>query len=178
MRSRDRRTIRLCGGAHAKADKFRQASPLSLFQLKTRLQSSRNVPAMRAHCPLLPNCRTLPAPPLEFEFTENVMINDDKIALVQINDPRRLGVSLCLDDFDSGFSPLSYMRHLEFSTLKIDSTFMRGLANDGRGRLLAESIGATGKRHGLALVADGVKDEFRPAQHQREQGFVRVTGPA
>ena len=103
----------------------------------------------------------LPAAQLELEFTENIMIDDDAIVLGQINDLRQLGLSLSLDDFGAGFSSLSYLTRLEFSTLKIDHTFVRALENDDRSRRLAESICAIGKSLGLALVAKGVESKYQ-----------------
>lgn len=103
----------------------------------------------------------LPAELLELEFTENVMIDDDEIVLAQIRELRARGISLSLDDFGTGFSSLSYLTRFDFSTLKIDRTFVRALENDERSRRLAESICAIGKSLGLALVAEGVETEFQ-----------------
>ncbi|MEO8104673.1 MAG: EAL domain-containing protein [Betaproteobacteria bacterium] len=119
----------------------------------------------------------LPAARLELEFTENVMIDDDEIVLAQIRQLRELGVSLSLDDFGTGFSSLSYLTRFEFSTLKIDRTFVRALENDDRSRRLAESICAIGKSLGLALVAEGVESEYQAAAMTRfgvnyMQGFL------
>jgi len=103
----------------------------------------------------------LPAALLELEFTENIMIDDDEIVFAQITELRDLGVSLSLDDFGTGFSSLSYLSRFEFSTLKIDRTFVRALDHDERSRRLAESICAIGKSLGLALVAEGVESEYQ-----------------
>ncbi|MCY7388279.1 MAG: EAL domain-containing protein, partial [Burkholderiales bacterium] len=105
----------------------------------------------------------LPASLLELECTENIMIDDDTIVLAQIKDLRDHGVSLSLDDFGTGFSSLSYLTRFEFSTIKIDRTFVRALESDDRSRRLAESICAIGKSLGLALVAEGVETEFQAA---------------
>ncbi|MEO8385985.1 MAG: EAL domain-containing protein [Betaproteobacteria bacterium] len=100
---------------------------------------------------------------LELEFTENIMIDDDSVVFAQIKELRERGVSLSLDDFGTGFSSLSYLTRFEFSTLKIDRTFVRALESDERSRRLAESICAIGKSLGLALVAEGVETEFQAA---------------
>ena len=89
------------------------------------------------------------------------MIDDDAIVLAQIRELRALGVSLSLDDFGTGFSSLSYLTRFDFSTLKIDRTFVSALESDERSRRLADSICAIGKSLGLALVAEGVETEFQ-----------------
>ena len=114
---------------------------------------------------------------LELEFTENVMIDDDSVVLAQIKELRARGVSLSLDDFGTGFSSLSYLTRFEFSTLKIDRTFVRALESDERSRRLAESICAIGKSLGMALVAEGVETKFQAATMTRfgvdyMQGFL------
>ncbi len=114
---------------------------------------------------------------LELEFTENVMIDDDSVVLAQIKELRERGVSLSLDDFGTGFSSLSYLTRFEFSTLKIDRTFVRALESDERSRRLAESICAIGKSLGMALVAEGVETEFQATTMTRfgvdyMQGFL------
>ena len=105
----------------------------------------------------------MPAALLELEFTENIMIDDDEIVHAQIKQLRSLGVGLSLDDFGTGFSSLSYLTRFDFSTLKIDRSFVSALDNDERSRRLADSICAIGRSLGLALVAEGVETEYQAA---------------
>ena len=58
---------------------------------------------------------------------------------------------------------ISYLTRFDFSTIKIDRTFVRALESDDRSRRLAESICAIGKSLGLALVAEGVETEVQAA---------------
>ena len=136
-----------------------RAQPLAICVNVSALQLHR--PGFCASVAAVLKNRALPASLLELEFTENIMIDDDAIVLAQIRELRALGVSLSLDDFGTGFSSLSYLTRFDFSTLKIDRTFVRALESDERSRRLADSICAIGKSLGLALVAEGVETEFQ-----------------
>ncbi len=101
----------------------------------------------------------LSAHQLELEFTETIMIDNDAVIHAEIQELRALGLKLSLDDFGTGFSSLSYLTRFDFTTLKIDKSFVQMLGHDERGRRVVESICATGKSLGLSLVAEGVESQ-------------------
>ncbi len=105
----------------------------------------------------------LSAAQLELEFTETIMIDDDAVIEAQIRALRDMGLGLSLDDFGTGFSSLSYLTRFEFTTLKIDKSFVNMLGNDGRGRRVVEAICAIGKSLEMTLVAEGVESESQSA---------------
>jgi EAL domain-containing protein (putative c-di-GMP-specific phosphodiesterase class I) len=98
---------------------------------------------------------------LRLELTESVLIAGldpvaDKMATL-----KACGVSFSLDDFGTGFSSLSYLRRLPVAELKIDRSFITGVADSDRDAALVRSIQALAKDLGLATVAEGVET---PAQ--------------
>ncbi len=105
----------------------------------------------------------LSAAHLELEFTETIMIDNDTVIQSQIRALRALGLGLSLDDFGTGFSSLSYLTRFEFTTLKIDKSFVNMLGNDERGRRVVEAICAIGKSLEMTLVAEGVESESQSA---------------
>ncbi len=50
------------------------------------------------------------------------------------------GMSVMLDDFGAGFSSLSYVHQYHFSGLKIDKSFILGLASSVRSRAIVRAI--------------------------------------
>src|SRR6266511_1242660 len=69
-----------------------------------------------------------------------------------------LGCQLALDDFGTGFGTFTYLRHLPVHSLKIDTQFVRGMAESPEDRRIVRSIVAAGKTLALKLVGEGVED--------------------
>ncbi len=69
-----------------------------------------------------------------------------------------MGVSIALDDFGTGYSSLSYLRRLPVDELKIDQSFVIGLAN-GEDDALVREHHRSGAQSAAAGVAEGVETE-------------------
>src|SRR5690606_17976700 len=70
----------------------------------------------------------IPTELLEIEVTESVLVRDYDLALRTLLRLERLGVPTALDDFGTGYSSLAYLQRLPIKTLKIDRSFVQGLA--------------------------------------------------
>src|SRR5690606_33224765 len=70
----------------------------------------------------------IPAELLEIEVTESVLVRDYELAMRTLRRLERLGVPTALDDFGTGYSSLAYLQKLPIRTLKIDRSFVQGLA--------------------------------------------------
>lgn len=70
----------------------------------------------------------IPPELLEIEVTESVLVRDYDLALRTLVRLERLGVPTALDDFGTGYSSLAYLQKLPIKTLKIDKSFVQGLA--------------------------------------------------
>jgi EAL domain-containing protein (putative c-di-GMP-specific phosphodiesterase class I) len=117
-----------------------------------------------------------PAKALAFEVTEGGIMGDPRRALDTLSQLRALGVRLAIDDFGAGQSSLSYLQQLPVDMLKIDHSFVLGLAdqrvNDAIVRLTVE----LGQALGLQVVAEGVEDQatwdrLRAMGCQAAQGY-------
>jgi diguanylate cyclase (GGDEF)-like protein len=101
----------------------------------------------------------LPAGSLVIEVTENSVLADP----VRIRDVlARLtehGVSLSLDDFGTGFSSLGHLKNLPVKELKIDRSFVAGMATDPADAAIVETTIQLAHRLGKRVVAEGVDDE-------------------
>ena len=95
---------------------------------------------------------------LELELTESILIQDTEGVLATVQALKNLGVKLSIDDFGTGYSSLSYLKRLAVDKLKIDQSFVRGLATDAEDAAIVHAI--IQMAHGMKLktVAEGVED--------------------
>lgn len=94
---------------------------------------------------------------LEIEVTEGVLMLDKNYISVALNELYNLGVSLSMDDFGTGYSSLSYLRQYTFDFLKIDRSFVNGIASDKADADLVKATIAMAHSLGLEVVAEGVE---------------------
>jgi len=95
---------------------------------------------------------------LSLEITETAVLADPNRALQALNELVAYGVEASLDDFGTGYSSLTYVRQLPLHELKIDASFVRGLAEAERDRAIVCSTIDLGHRLGMRVIAEGVED--------------------
>ncbi len=100
------------------------------------------------------------APPssLALEITENILMSDPARSMDCLQRLHGMGVRLVLDDFGTGYSSLSYLRRLPVDELKIDRSFVAGLAT-GQDEVIVRSTIDLAHNLGLTVVAEGVESE-------------------
>jgi diguanylate cyclase (GGDEF)-like protein/PAS domain S-box-containing protein len=92
------------------------------------------------------------------EITESTLIHSLDRAANVLAELRALGLQVFLDDFGSGYSSLSYLHRFPVNALKIDRSFISGLATDTADRpAIVESIIALAQSVGANVVAEGVE---------------------
>ncbi len=94
---------------------------------------------------------------VEIELTESLMM-DNKTRLIKVmNEIRKAGFSISVDDFGSGFSSLSLLKDIPATVLKLDKEF---LANDSdKEHIIIDSVINMAKKLNITTVAEGVEDE-------------------
>jgi diguanylate cyclase (GGDEF)-like protein len=130
------------------------------------LRTSINVSARDLHHPefvdelanLLAD-RGVSANQIQLEITEGALMADPRRVLVTLHRLDKLGVALSLDDFGTGYSSLQHLRRLPLAEVKIDRSFVLGMATDGDDRAVVASIIGLGRALGLRVVAEGVEDD-------------------
>jgi diguanylate cyclase (GGDEF)-like protein len=146
-------TLRLCGRSLI-SDK-----PLHCLFAVNLSGASLKDPEFRRF--LLERLRNEPVygPHLCFEITETAAIGN----LAMVNDfieaMRQFGCKFALDDFGSGLSSFSYLKHLKVDYLKIDGVFVRDMATNAIDRSMVEAIHRIGHQMGLKTVAEYVESD-------------------
>jgi diguanylate cyclase (GGDEF)-like protein len=95
---------------------------------------------------------------LTLEITENLVMSDPDGSLRCLDELHEMGVRLVIDDFGKGYSSLSYLRRLPVDEIKIDRSFIIGLA-DGEDETLVRCMIDLAHNLGLSVVAEGVENE-------------------
>jgi len=105
--------------------------------------------ALEQHA-LAPEC-------LHLEVTESEIMQSPMVAIAMLEELRKLGVKIDMDDFGTGHSSLACLQELPLDVLKIDRSF---IANMGRSRNFAAMVHAVTtmvRNLGLTAVAEGIE---------------------
>ncbi|KQO67101.1 hypothetical protein ASF18_10435 [Methylobacterium sp. Leaf89] len=86
-----------------------------------------------------------------------------------------MGVGIIVDDFGVAYSSVGSLRDLRFDGLKVDRSFIQGIVDSPRDRVLLEAILAFARTLGVTVLAEGVETN---AQFQllRQLGCPAVQG--
>lgn len=112
---------------------------------------------------------------LELEITESVLLDKNPHTNSLLRQLQKMGLRLCLDDFGTGFSSLTYLRSWEFDTIKIDKSFIRNIGNSPTDQKIICAVVQLAKSLDVATVAEGVETEEQLSR-VREAGCSRVQG--
>jgi len=101
----------------------------------------------------------VPAVLIHLEITESALMADPHRVLNTITRLDRMGVAISLDDFGTGYSSLQHLRRLPLAEVKIDRSFVLGMATDRGDAAIVRSVIDLAEALGLRAVAEGVEDE-------------------
>lgn len=91
------------------------------------------------------------------EVTEGSVMTAPEAARATLAGLRERGFQVALDDFGTGHSSLAHLRNLPISILKIDRSFVAGIADDHQDLAIARTIVKLARTVGLTVVAEGVE---------------------
>ncbi len=112
---------------------------------------------------------------LEVEITEGSAMHDVDVSIEKMQALRKLGVSISIDDFGTGFSSLTYLKRFPISTLKIDKSFLDEIPGESRDAAIVTTISEMAHNLGMKVVAEGVEKEQQVA-FLRNQGCDVMQG--
>jgi diguanylate cyclase (GGDEF)-like protein/PAS domain S-box-containing protein len=113
---------------------------------------------------------------LELELTESQTLDDSNATINIMLALKRLGVSLSLDDFGTGWSSLSYLRRFPIDRIKIDRSFVKDLHSQPAAEEVVKTILTLSRNLGIVCIAEGVEtreqqDYFNKHNCAEMQGF-------
>jgi EAL domain-containing protein (putative c-di-GMP-specific phosphodiesterase class I) len=101
----------------------------------------------------------LPATLIGFEITETAVIADLSSAMNFIEQVKRLGCRVALDDFGAGLSSFSYLKTIPADYIKIDGGFIKDMLHDPMDHAIVDAINRIGHVAGLKTVAEFVESD-------------------
>ena len=99
----------------------------------------------------------LPASQVVLEITETALLRHTDSSAELLRRLREHGFRIALDDFGTGYSSLAYLRDLPISALKIDRSFVAGMADHRDTLAIVASIVDLARAVDVEVVAEGVE---------------------
>ncbi|MEJ0016967.1 MAG: EAL domain-containing protein [Acetobacteraceae bacterium] len=112
---------------------------------------------------------------LEIEITEGILLQDTDETLAMLRRLRGLGIAIAMDDFGTGYSSLGYLQRFRFDKIKIDRSFIRGLASDPHAAEIVRAVLRMSHAMGIRVNAEGVEHEQQAAL-LRDEGCEEAQG--
>jgi len=112
---------------------------------------------------------------LTLEITESTIMDDAADATRVLTQLRRLGVKIAMDDFGTGYSSLSLLSRIPLDRLKIDRSFVTGMADGSESSHMMKAILALASDLGLHTVVEGV-EELEQYEQLQELGCQACQG--
>jgi diguanylate cyclase len=97
---------------------------------------------------------------IQVEITESALLADPTRAHATVARIAALGVAVSLDDFGTGFSSLQHLRKMPIAEIKIDRTFVGGMADNRDDAAIVRSTVEMARLLGIRTVAEGVETEY------------------
>ena len=117
----------------------------------------------------------VPPHQLVFEITETSELTSLHVARRFISELKKLGCRFALDDFGTGFSSFTHLRHLPVDFVKIEGSFVEGMAGSELDRKMVSSITQLAQSLQLRVIGEHV-DSFVTLSALRESGAEFAQG--
>lgn len=114
---------------------------------------------------------------LELEITESVLLQKNEINIAKLHHLKSLGVSIALDDFGTGYSSLSHLQSFPFDKIKIDKSFVAGMATRPDCAAIVCAVTGLARCLSATTTGEGVEtweqfEMLRAAGCNQAQGFL------
>ncbi len=112
---------------------------------------------------------------LEIELDEKTVMEDVMTSSNSLFAIKATGVRISIDHFGVGYTSISYLKKFPISTIKIDSSFIRGVPNNPDDAAITSSFIALSHQLGIEVVAEGV-ETAEQVQYLSEQNCDLIQG--
>ncbi|SFU77708.1 response regulator receiver modulated diguanylate cyclase/phosphodiesterase [Nitrosomonas eutropha] len=114
---------------------------------------------------------------LELEINESVLMQDIDGSTRILNELKRMGVKIVMDNFGTGYSSLNHLRRLPIDTIKIGQSLVQDIASKSDSSVIITAIIALARNLGMQIRAEGVQsqaqlDFLKQANCHHVQGFL------
>ncbi|MEB2515557.1 EAL domain-containing protein [Pseudomonas sp. YuFO20] len=99
----------------------------------------------------------LPSRLLELELTEGLLLEATEDTHLQLDQLKRLGLTLAMDDFGTGYSSLSYLKKFPIDIIKIDRSFIHEIPDNQDDMEITSAVIAMAHNLKLKVVAEGIE---------------------
>lgn len=101
----------------------------------------------------------IPAKQVKLELTESIFINNPEQAHLLLNQLTKLGCSLALDDYGTGYSGLNSLQRYPIATMKIDQSFISTMLSSAQSNEIVRSSVKLAHSLGMNVIAEGIESE-------------------
>jgi EAL domain-containing protein (putative c-di-GMP-specific phosphodiesterase class I) len=114
---------------------------------------------------------------LELEIREQVIEEDENLALIRLNEVAALGVRIALDNIGHSHIPLNFLTRFPIHSIKIDRSIVTDVATDANHAAVAKAVIAVARVLNIKGLAEGVETQeqlnFFKAEHCEDaQGYM------
>ncbi|RCW74040.1 putative bifunctional diguanylate cyclase/phosphodiesterase [Pseudorhodoferax soli] len=99
----------------------------------------------------------LPRHAMTVEITESLLLDPSANVADHLMALRAAGIGVSLDDFGTGYSSLAYLQRYDIDFIKIDKSFVAGLAPQSNDLALCKAMVVMAHQLGIAVIAEGVE---------------------
>lgn len=97
---------------------------------------------------------------LGLELTESVFLNQTEQVVEALEELKKMGIEIVIEEFGTGYTSLSRLRHLPVTTVKLDRTFFQNGADlNEHNASVVKGIAGLVKSMGLRVTAEGIETE-------------------
>jgi diguanylate cyclase (GGDEF)-like protein len=114
---------------------------------------------------------------LDIEITESMLMHDLELSIRKLTQLREAGLGVAIDDFGTGYSSLRLLAKLPVDTLKIDRSFVLGIADTPNVATLVSTVVSLARAFNMKTVAEGVEtpeqlQKLRLVKCDQAQGYL------
>jgi len=114
---------------------------------------------------------------LVLEITETIVVDSVNSANNTLDALKKLGVSISIDDFGSGYSNFSRLNEMPIDEIKIDKSIVQAAENSSDARVIVDVILMMAKKLNMLVTAEGVetvdqREYLKEKQCNHMQGYL------